>query len=195
MKKNRISYCIVSIFLCVFSTKASFSQETKQNYFGKRFFTNVSGTYIFDKQNIYHRYNEYTLNVQASTQLMKSIFIGVETLSIFANGTSITPNNYFIKGGFLRYELMQKKKGIIFLSTSFLNGDYCTCGNLDPYQKNNIYYIGIEFGGNLYFAKSSFYINGALSIHKILNDIPLKYSYNIYKIGLGYSFGKKQKNS
>lgn len=193
MGGNKIVNCIASIVLCFLSTLTLFSQEKHQNYFGKSLFTNISGTYIFDKQNIYHRYNEYTLNMQAGIQILKPIFIGFEALSIFTNGTSVISNNYFIKGGFIRYEVLHKKQGVLFFNTSLLNGDYCTCGNQDPYRYDNLYYLGLEIGGNVFFAQSSFYINTSLSINKILNNVPLKYNYNIYKIGIGYSFGKKNK--
>lgn len=192
MKKSRNLVYNISLILLFLLTKISFSQETNQNYFGKNFFTNISGTYIFDKQNFYHRHNEYTLNIQAGVQIFKPIFFGVETFSIFTNGTSVNSSNYFLKGGFLRLEALQKKQGVLFFSTSLLNGDYCTCGNQDPYRYDNLYYLGIEIGVNIYITKSLFYVNMAFSINKILNDIPLKYNYNIYKVGIGYSFGKKK---
>lgn len=187
--------CRVGLLLLFFLAKSSFSQEINHNYFGKKLFTNISGTYIFDKQNFYHRYNEYTMNIQAGVQLFKPFFLGIETFTIFTNGTSVNSNNYLIKGGFIRYELLHKKRGVLFFNTAFLNGDYCTCENQDPYRYDNLYYLGLEIGGNKYIAKSSFYMNITVSLNKILNDIPLKYNYNIYKVGMGYSFGKKNKSS
>jgi hypothetical protein len=190
IKINKIGYSI-GVMLFFLLSRVSFSQDERQNYFGKNFFTNISGTYISNKQSFYHLYSERTLNIQVGIQILKPIYIGVETLSVFTNGTNVKPNNYFIKGVFLRYNLLQKRKNILFLSTSILNGDYCTCGNLDPYRENNLYYLGIEIGLNTYIAKSLFYFNATFSVNKILNEIPLKYNYNIYKLGFGYSFGKR----
>ncbi len=180
-----------SVVLCFIFTVSAFSQKRgTSSYFLKSAFFNLNGSYIFDKQSVNHRYNEYTLNLQVAGQIFKPLFIGVETYSIFTNGTHTVSNNYSIKGGFLRYEFLQKKD-ILFGSVSLLNGNYCTCGNSDPYKKSDIYYLGLEVGGNWYAFSNSFFVNITLTFNKILNDIPLKYNYNIYKLGIGYLIGKR----
>ena len=182
------------ICIIIISFKTVFCQE-KNNYFGERLFVNINATHLRDKIGFYHKYDESSLNLQASMRILRSIYVGVDMYTIFTNGTSVPPRNYFIKGGFIRYEFIQKRKYLLFINMAMLTGDYCTCGNLDPYRKKGLSYLGIEFGGNIFFRNSSFYINTSLSLNRILNNIHLKYNYNLPKLGIGYSFGRKIKSS
>lgn len=73
------------IFIPFIVYQTFLSQDyTNNNYLGKRFRVNVTGTFIpFSADNLYHKYYETTIGAQVSMSILKSLDIGVQTHSIF----------------------------------------------------------------------------------------------------------------
>lgn len=174
----------------------SFSLQA-QNEFGKSFIIGTSLTFIPNYQKNYtssdYNYYEYTWNLNAAVSLSKRVFIGVQVMTIFTNGSRIENTNYSIVGLFGQFDFTPKKDYRLFLETSINLGNYCTCGDFDPYKKEKLSYWG--WGGGvelpLRFLSSKLYLDLSFITYLILNDIENKYAYTQYIVGINYRFGKQ----
>ncbi len=140
-------------------------------------------------------YEEYTWNLNIATSINKRIMAGFQVLNIFTSGTHVNNENYLMYGFFSQFDFFSKKKVSLFAELSINRGDYCTCGHIDPYRKNNIWYMG--FGGGLEVPIKTISENLFLDLswinYQILNKIKTKYNFTQYIIGLNYHIGKKKK--
>jgi len=187
---NRIF--IIALFLVLFHTPV-----ISQIEFGKTFIVGTSLTFIpdFDTNPSVSNYNyfEYTWNLNAAVSISKRIFTGVQALTIFTNGSRVENNTYFIMGLFTQFNFIPKQKFRFFAELSINTGDYCTCGNLDPFRKKNLVYLG--WGGGfdlpLKFLSKNLYLDLSFIAYLILNDIENKFGYTQYIVGINYRFGKQ----
>jgi hypothetical protein len=183
---------LVSIFLILFQV-LTYSQKE----FGKTFIAGTSLTFIPEIENdpLLSQYNyfEYTWNLNAAVSISKRIFIGVQALTIFTNGSRVENNTYFIMGLFGQFNFIPKQKFRFFAELSINTGDYCTCGNLDPFRVEDLVYLG--WGGGfdlpLKFISRNLYIDLSFIAYLILNEIENKLGFTQYIIGINYRFGKQ----
>jgi len=167
-----------------------------ESTFGKSFITGLSLTYIWDYDNTGsltdYRYNEYTWNLNAAVSISKRIYSGVQVMTIFISGTRVDGDNYSMYGLFGQYNFTPKKKSRFFIETSFNQGNYCTCGKLDPYKKDDLLYWGLGIGLEkpLKSISKSLYLDLSFVNYTILDNLQDKYNYTQYIIGLNYRFGK-----
>lgn len=158
--------------------------------FGEFFYANINGSYFYDSQADFHRYHEITIGAKGGLNVFRSLFLGVEANVIFGRSSLFGNNNYFLKGGFLQYDILPNRKLRAYFESSLTHGNYCTCGTLDPYPKEGLLYIGYGGGMAVPIKESGFQIEGSFMMHTIINEPRPKSNYNIFRIGGSYIFGK-----
>ena len=199
---NRI---IISVAFLLFSLVSLKAQDKKNNHFLNRIVAGTSLTYIWDNQP--HDVNlpvsdeffweSYTWNINAAVSVNKRMLAGIQVLNVFTSGTRIENEYYTIYGLFTQYDFFAKtrSKMSMFLEMSINRGDFCTCGNLDPYRKSNLWYHGLGFGFEFPLKRISERLFFDLSGYNyfILNKYKTKYNFTQYILGLNYHIGKKKK--
>jgi len=206
MKKRKGKNGIYKIFLlCVFfSSNLTFSQNKIKDYFGKTFTFGVAFTRMADvnsdKQFGIHYYNENTLNLNVMMSLTKRFSFGVQVKPIFTkqyiNGV-INKSVYNFNGLFAQFDILNKNGFRIYVETSLNLSDYCSCkfNNPwnDPIRKKGLSLWGggggLELNLNPKKGKS-IYLELAFFNYVILQNIPYKYNYTQYILGLNYKIGK-----
>lgn len=156
--------------------------------FGSRFIAGTSLTYILHKNEFDpFRFHEFTWNKNVAVSLSKNIYLGFGYQNIFTRG-SVVSNfekklNFSTVGIFIQLDFMPKVKNRLFLETSWNYGNYCTCGNGDPYKKEALNYLGIGGGYDHPIGK---YLSLDLSFisYNILDKIDRKYAYTQYVLGI-----------
>jgi hypothetical protein len=188
MKKS-IKIVLIFVFIQAFTYA--------QKEFGKTFIAGTSLTFIPEIENdpLLSQYNyfEYTWNLNAAVSIGRRIFIGAQVLTIFTNGSRVENNTYFIMGLFGQFNFIPKQKFRFFAELSINTGDYCTCGYLDPFRKENLVYLGWGAGFDLpmKFLSKNLYLDLSLIAYLILNDIEDKDVFTQYILGINYRFGKQ----
>jgi len=153
-----------------------------------------SYTYIWDNDNSItapnYTYYENTWNVNVAVSLNRRVYMGIQSLFLFTQGSRVDKENYVIYGLFTQFDLMPKRDTRFFIETSISRGDYCTCGVSDPYRKKNLYYwgFGAGFDRPLKFISENLYLDLSFVNYIILNKYNVKYNYTQYIIGLNYRF-------
>ncbi|MDA3929793.1 MAG: hypothetical protein PF541_12645 [Prolixibacteraceae bacterium] len=175
----------IVLLLCSLSAKS-------QNYFADYLIVGSSLTYIrfsnkdFDSYEC--GYDEFTWNVNAGIQLSKNLFAGLQLLNIYSSEIATKKDNYLIYGIFTQYNLLKKEASRLFIEASLNKGNYCTALDI-PYWNNDLYYFGIGGGFDFPLKKiSNLYLDLSFISYSILNEVPEKYSYTQYIIGLNYRF-------
>ncbi|MDH5476059.1 MAG: hypothetical protein OEX22_10240 [Cyclobacteriaceae bacterium] len=158
----------------------------------------VGSSYTFiwdmDKSNTvsYYTYYESTWNVNIAVSLNKRLYMGIQSLFLFTQGSRVDKKKYAIYGLFTQYDLMPKRDTRFFIETSINQGDYCTCGvsGIDPYRKKDLYYwgFGAGFDRPLKSISDKLYLDLSFVNYIILNKYNVKYNYTQYIIGLNYRF-------
>jgi len=189
MKKLLLFFAISMNFLACFSQK-------KESYFLKSLVFGTSLTFKWDGSAFNSDFfQEYTWHMNGGITLHKQAIIGIQTLKILSKSGSKAWNSSYIYGFFTQYDFFPKQKFRLFSELSINRGNYCTCGNFDPYTVENLNYLGYGFGFDLPISSHSDKLVLDVSFYNylILNDIDAKYNYTQYIIGLNYYFGKKIK--
>jgi hypothetical protein len=179
-------------------------KQSKEPYFFKRFSIGSSLTYMWDQNKIdyppgEHLYENYTWNVNFAASINKHLDVGLQFLNIFTSGTHVENTDYQIYGAFAQYDLLANRspKYAFFLESSINRGDYCSAGpnHLDPYRKNNLWYIGLGCGFEipLGFITPRLCLDLSVYNYEIINQIKAKYNFTQYIIGLNYKIGKLKK--
>jgi hypothetical protein len=85
---------------------------------------------------------------------------------------------------------MNKSRIDIFPEISLNYGNYCTCGNLDPYSQKGIVYISYGFGIDLPIYKKLYLDTGFHFYQPSFNlEVYSKpYAYTQYILGISYKF-------
>ena len=181
----------VTLIIVFFSFDAE-SQENKRANFLNSFTAGTSLTYIINLDDSF--YEEYTWNLNFAASISQRMNVGIQVLNIYANGSNIEKASYNIFGLFTQYDFFAKKrtKNTLFVELSINKGDYCTCDNLDPYRKSNLWYYGFGGGTEIRLKKISEHIFLDISFYnyQIINKYKKKYNFTQYIIGLNYRFGK-----
>ncbi len=149
----------------------------------------IGAAYIEDVDNNdeTNLYQEWTVLNSISTEVSKKLRVGVDYRTILTNDPILGKDNYFILGNFAQYNFLPQQRGRFFIEAAIRYGNYCTCGDTDPYKVNNLWYIGWGFGGSI-FLLQNLYLDLAFTSNIITNSIKDKYSFNHYTLGLEYKF-------
>ena len=146
-------------------------------------------------------YHEFTWYNGFSVNINKSIYFGFQYLYIFTRGSTTIPNNpnnpknnYHIFGVNLLYDVYPVYSDKLFIMASYSLGNYCTCGNFDPYKKEGLNYFGLGIGYDYPILKRLSFRAGFTN-YLILNKIEGKYSYTQYTLGLNLNLGKPYNRS
>ncbi len=182
---------VILVLSFVFSISSLSQNAERQSNFGKDLYVGISGTYIHDSQNLYHKFHEFTFSSRVGMSFSKVLVGGVQVLSIYVTGTQIDSEYFFLKGAYLQYDFLGKLTDRLYAELSYSYGDYCTCSDGDPYREVGLSYLGLGVGGDLALGEKGFYVSGAFVTYYIINDLEGKYNYNIYKVGLKYRISRR----
>ena len=163
---------------------------------GERLIIGNSLTYIWEtNDDISSRYNEFTWNKNISINLTPTIYAGLSYQNIRTKGSIInnssTTKNYQLIGAFFQYDFLPKMKNKLVVEASWNYGNFCTCGNEDPYKENGLNYIGIGGGYEVPLSKI-ISLDLSFIAYNILEEIDSKYSYTQYIIGLNFDLINKR---
>ncbi len=139
-------------------------------------------------------YHEWTLRMNASIRVMKRYHQGIDYLKIYTQSVISGKNQYSLLGVFSQYDILYlDNRGRIWGELGYYNGNYCKCGNGDPYLKNNLSYLSLGAGVD-YKLYKFLYINFGFQNKTILNPLKVhKYAYNLYVLGLNVVLEGKNK--
>ena len=147
---------------------------------GDRIIIGSSVTYIWDTNDTkapINYYKELTWTKNISVNLNKNFYAGLNYQNIYTSGASVKMNRekekFSIVGIFANYDFWPKKKKRLFLETSLNYGNYCTCGQGDPYRRKGLIYLGWGGGYDM----------------PLLKNISLDLSFMSYPILNNSSFG------
>lgn len=176
-----------SLFVYLFFFATTLFSQSK---FGERIILGTSLTYVFntiDGMDTY--YHEFTWNKNIAVNLNKRMYLGLSYLNIYTRGSAYyfdqPKNQYSMAGVFFQYDFLPKRKNRLFGEVSWNLGDYCTCGNRDPYQQDQLHYLGLGAGYDLPIGKFISLDFAAIG-YIILGKQTDKYLYSQYVIGLNF---------
>lgn len=181
---------IISVLIYLYIHSITYTQT--ESSFAKSLKINLTGTYIFDSKEVNgNNFHEFVIGTQASFSITKSLYFGGQFLLILTKDNyEKKMNNYFLSGVFVNYDVLPKKRLNLYPEVSFSIGNYCTCDKDKPYRVNNLKYLGMGIGVDIPISKrNNFYIHTSFNAHFIVNSIPKKSSFNIYRVGLLYKLG------
>jgi len=172
------------------------TQQNKSSYlkFGERFLYSTSFVWIANK-GYYKEYwhHEFTWYNSLSLNINKSIYIGIHYLMMFTKGSVLyldkPGETYGIYGLVLQYDFLPGFENRLFFESSINKGDYCTCGNDDPYRLSDLTYLGLGFGYDFpLYKRISFRIG--FTNYLILETVKEKYNFTQYVLGVNINLGK-----
>ncbi len=186
-KKTLLLFCLLGISIA--------GHAQKERYFARNMITGTSFTWKpFNNTDpaVIDRFNEYTWNVNAAVSLNKRIYLGLQLLNVYTNGTMNSLEKYRVYGMFVQFNMLKQTEHRFFLESSINRGNYCTCGDGDPIRKDNLYYLGLGMGYDLPLRKflRGLYLDLSFINYLILSPVEDRYAYTQYVIGLNYRFGK-----
>jgi hypothetical protein len=169
-------------------------KSNEQLRFGQRFLYGTSLTYI--PQFVSYSdlvYHELTWTNRISVNVGKSIYLGLHYLSIYTSGSIVNNSksisSYNVFGIKATYDFLPSYDDGLFLESSFNLGNYCTCGNLDPFLHPKLYYWGLGLRYDYPLLKR-LALNVGFTNYVILNRIADKYNFTQYTLGISINMGK-----
>lgn len=142
------------------------------------------------------RYHEFTWNKNISINITPNIYTGISYQNIYTSGSTVNissnKNKYHLVGVFFQYDFLPKVKNKLFVETSWNYGNYCTCGNKDPYEVKWVNYIG--FGGGYELPLNDIIsLDLSFILYRIIENIESKYNYTQYVVGLNIDLINQKK--
>ena len=89
---------------------------------------------------------------------------------------------------FYQYDFLKNSKHELYPEVSLNYGNYCPCGNLDPYKKEGLVYFGYGMGFDVQLIKN-LYLDLGLHYYRPIRNV--ENEGNIYAFGqyiLGFSY-------
>lgn len=155
----------------------------------------ISYSYLFDRAADHPQIglHEFTLNVNLVYEVSPRINLGLQYLDIRTRGSAYTfseeRNNFYIAGLLFQYDFLHTSQLELFPELSINYGNYCPCGQTDPFRQEGIIYLGYGFGFDIPLTKRLFLDTGLhyyRPIRRVDGDNGV-YSYGQYILGLSYS--------
>lgn len=186
MKYSKITFLLIFLFFC----SNTYSQSKLK--FGERLILGSSLTYIMHNNEEFpaFKFHELTWNSNIAVNITPALYFGLGFMYLHTSGSTF-PNpprqdNYNLTTAFLQYDILSKRKMRFFPEVSWSYGNYCFCGNNDPYKVEGLHYLGLGAGFDYPISKR-FSIDVAMMFYNIINDLGTpKGDYNIYTLGLNF---------
>ncbi|GLR16555.1 hypothetical protein [Portibacter lacus] len=154
----------------------------------------ISFTYIpfFGTDNPSERYDELTLNVNSLYAINKRHNIGIQYLNIWTRGSSYSisdeKHTYYLAGLFYQFDILKESSNEWFPEVSINYGNYCPCGNFDPFERPSLIYIGYGMGFD-YKIYKNLYLDLGFHWYQPIAGVQKEdsaYSYTQYVLGVSY---------
>ena len=180
------------LFLALFLTSLTYAQDLK---FGERIIAGTSLTYILHNNETFQgaNYHEFTWNNNIAVNLNKSLYFGLGYMYLHTQGSTVFPysdhkETYNLTTAFLQYDFLPKQKDRLFFEASWSYGNYCSCGNEDPFKVEGLHYLGLGGGYELPIS-DRFSLDLAFMLYESVNyeDVQ-RFNYTQYIIGLNFDF-------
>lgn len=130
-------------------------------------------------------YQEYTWSLNLAYPLSKRWAVGLDNKLIWTESTFSARKNYRITGAQAQFNLTPSTPNRLFLYSGLYQGNYCTCGEGEPYRKDNLMYWGLGFGWNVRLS-NNIYLDLGFENFEMVSREPGKYNYTQYIIGLDF---------
>ena len=194
MKKILSSVLLLLLSIALKAQETTISKSEKRNKDSIKVFNIVVGgnyTYVPQAETLYGddygtNYNEHTFSINLATDISERFRVGVDYKKIYTRGRLSGKNDYFLLGAFQQYKFLNNRKGFGFLELGFYKGNYCTCGDDQPYKQSGISYLNWGGGYNRQIRKN-LSIDIAFTTAQIVSKTPGRYGFTQYIIGLDYN--------
>lgn len=150
----------------------------------------TSFTYIrnrTDEQTIGYREKTWNLNIAVS--ITSDIDLGLAVLPIWFKNDGEQLERRLLSGIFAQYDFIRQFKGNrLFIETGYYRGNHCTCGEQNPYYRDNLSYIPIGGGYEAKISKNlPIHLDLSVLFYQILNKVPdEKFAFGQYIVGINY---------
>ncbi|MFK8036925.1 MAG: hypothetical protein AB8B74_01445 [Crocinitomicaceae bacterium] len=187
---------LYSILSCYSWSQSGHNGESS---FAKKLEVGTSLTYIYNTENSipgFYRYDELSWNVNAKISLSEKLYFGVQAIPVFTkrrSGWTKTQTNYYFVGLLAMYKILDLKDLSFHIETSFNQSNMMHSQISDPYKKDNIYYLGYGFGGDILInkkKKQNLFLELGFYNYSNLVKLDNKDNYTQYVLGINYHFGK-----
>lgn len=151
----------------------------------------ASFTYIWSSPPEF--FKEYTTSINVAFSPLRRLYFGFNYLNIRFKPTVQTDDRAHLAGLFVNYQIAQDSRLTFTPQVGFYLGNYCTCGDTtNPYVRSGLSYleVGAGFG---YALTRALQFEFSFLVYNNLQDIPEKYSYTQYILGLNYEFRLRKK--
>lgn len=199
-----LSFC----FLLFLLTMGDYTKLMGQNEgFAERLIIGSSLTYIPTSlsqisEPVYHEFS-WTNNI--AVNINSYAYFGIEYINLFTKGNayyqSEEKNNYYLVGAFTQVDLLdltarrtslKENKARLLVELAYYYGNYCECGyNTSPYKVEGLNYLGFGIGGDFPIL-NWLSLDVTFKSNSILKDIPEKFGYNYYILGLNIDIIRKK---
>jgi hypothetical protein len=150
-------------------------------------FVYIPSFYTAQGSSIEQKYNEYTSSANIAIDIKKHLRVGFDYKKINTLFKPNTKKNYSMSGVFVQYKFLDNTKRYFYAELAYYNGNYCTCGDYEPYTLNNTKYASLGGGVNLKL-HNNFRLDLGFTSAQVLNKVYWPYNYTQYIIGLDYVF-------
>lgn len=180
---------ILSIAFITLLSSVGFAQTQKLS-FGQKLAIGTSVTYITNFAQDVYRYHEWTWSLNAAVNIDHHFMFGLNNLAMLSHGTRVELDRFNLFGAFLQYDFFGKSKNRLYAETGFYKGNYCTCGNKDPYKVARLSYLNIGAGFE-WAVRDNLNLEFGLSVYNILNQTDERtYGFTQYVAGVNYVISK-----
>lgn len=144
-------------------------------------------TYIWDDSRTQPRrmYQEYTLSLNAAYTLLPRWAVGVNLMPIWTQNGAEGDQAYFLGGAFGQYDVFQTERMRFYAEAGLYGGNYCTCGDLDPYRIDFDWYRSLG-GGFTVDLTRRLHLDLGFVGYKLIRDLPGRYSMTQYIMGIEF---------
>lgn len=133
--------------------------------------------------------DETTLNLNASLVVQPRWSIGVQFLHLWSRSELLGSDQHHLWGGYVQYDLLSERHMRVYPELGLHRGNFCTCGDLDPYRLPGIWYLSMGGGMDIRLIGDLYLELGFYNYH-LFTDAPRKYNYTQYVLGLTYVVGR-----
>lgn len=138
-------------------------------------------------------HHEWTWSSNIALEVLPKWHLGFGYLHVWSSSNEFMTirTQHNIYNLFSQFDVVVQEGWRVFVEGSYSYGDYCTCGmrGAIPYKLPELTYLGLGIGAE-FRIKKRLNLDIALNLNSILNDVPNKYNYNYYILGLNYRLGR-----
>lgn len=153
-----------------------------------RIVAGTSLTYIWDPEKSHFR--EYTWAANLAFSPIKRLYIGANLMNAWTTSDTSARQHFNLAGAFVQYHIGNQRNVYLTPEVGYYRGDYCTCGEGNPYRRKGINYLAVggAIGARIY--KGLELDLGFMVYQPLLprTGQGYSYSYTQYVVGLNYEF-------